>query len=150
MQICCSPTAQLLRIPDNTVRNYKNLKKSNLDINDLLGLCREKNYFNLNEIAYIYFENNGSISILPKGNKRPAIANDFIKVDIKKASPPSYLIIDGKIVITALDNLNKDKDWLYQKCYIKKDQELKNIILAEYIEDTNSIKVHYKNNKQKD
>lgn len=127
--------------------NYKNLKKSKLDINDLLGLCREKNYFDLNEIAYVYFENNGSLSILPKGNKRPAIANDFIKPDIKKASPSSYLIIDGKIDNSALDELGHDKNWLYKKCNIKEDKELKNIILVEYLEDTNSMCVHYKNEK---
>lgn len=124
--------------------NYKNLKKSKLDINDILGLCREKNYFDLNEIAYIYFENNGSISILPKGNKRPTVANDLIKVNIKKASPSSYLIIDGKIVNSELEDLGKDKTWLLKKCNLKDEKELKNVILAEYIEDTRSISVHLK------
>ncbi|MGN0961657.1 MAG: DUF421 domain-containing protein [Christensenellales bacterium] len=124
--------------------NYKNLKKSKLDINDILGLCREKNYFDLSEIAYIYFENNGAISILPKGNKRPATANDLIKVDIKKASPSSYVIIDGNINKSELDNLGKDNEWLLKKCNISNEKELKNIILAEYIEDTKSVSVHYK------
>ena len=128
--------------------NYRNLKKSKLDINDLLGLCREKNYFDLNEIAYIYFENNGSISILPKGNKRPAIANDFIKPNIKKATPSTYLIIDGKIVASSLEDLGKDKLWLFKKCNINNDKELNNIILAEYIEDTNSVCVHFKIQKK--
>lgn len=124
--------------------NYKNLKKSNLDVNDLLGLCREKNYFDLNEISYIYFENNGNISILPKGNKRPTIAEDLVKLDIKKTSPASYLIIDGKIVKKALEDLHKDTNWLFKQCNISNSKDIKNIILAEYIEDSSTINIHYK------
>ena len=37
------------------------------------------------------------------------IANDLIKLDIKKASPSSYLIIDGNIVNTSLINLGKKR-----------------------------------------
>lgn len=124
--------------------NYKNLKKSKLAVNDLLGMCRAKNYFDLNAIAYVYFETNGEISILPKGHERPTKAEDFKNLKIEKASPSSYIIIDGKINYNELNQLNKNKDWLYKKCNIKSKQDLKNIILAEYIQDINSFNIHTK------
>ena len=56
-----------IKLVSNGIINYKNLKKSKLDINDMMGLCRTKGYFDLNDISYIYFETDGSISVLPKG-----------------------------------------------------------------------------------
>ena len=45
-----------IELVGNGIINYRHLKKSKLDINDLLGLCRSKGYFDLNDIAYIYFK----------------------------------------------------------------------------------------------
>lgn len=131
-------------VVENGEINYKNLKKSKLDVNDLLGLCREKGYFDLNSVGYVYFENNGAISVLPKGEERPSVAKDFKKLEIKKASPSTYLIVDGKICKDALKQLNKDFSWLCKKLSIKKKKQIKNILLLEYLAESNSFKVHYK------
>ncbi|MBD5092473.1 MAG: DUF421 domain-containing protein, partial [Clostridiales bacterium] len=47
---------------------YDELKKCNIDVNDLLSMLREKNYFDINDVAYAIFEPSGELSVLPKGN----------------------------------------------------------------------------------
>jgi len=122
---------------------YKNLQKSKLDINDLLGMCRNKNYFDINDIAFAIFETSGELSILPKANQTPVVIDDLNKT----APPPKltkFLIIDGKIDNNYLKILKKNKTWLFKKLKIKSKKELKNIIIATYNEQTEEIKVHYK------
>lgn len=123
---------QLELLTDGKI-NYKNLKKSKLDINDLLGLCRAKNYFDLDQISYIFFENNGEISILPKSDYRPLIHSDIHAHTTATAQPTKYLIIDGHINYSVLSVISRDKQWLYDVCHIHTRRDLKNIILAEYI-----------------
>lgn len=133
---------QLELVTDGKI-NYKNLKKSKLDVNDLLGLCRAKNYFDLNQIAYVFFENNGEISILPKDNYKPLVSKDILGKSETQAKPTKYLIIDGHVNKTVLISLKKDKDWLYTVCKIRDSKDLKNIILVEYINDKKVV-IHYK------
>ncbi len=123
---------QLELLTDGKI-NYKNLKKSKLDINDLLGLCRAKNYFDLDQISYIFFENNGEISILPKPDYRPLTHRDIHAHTTAVSQPTKYLIIDGHINYTVLASISRDKQWLYEACHLHTRRDLKNIILAEYI-----------------
>ena len=62
--------------------NYENLKKSKLDVEDVLGMAREKNIFDIEDIAYALFETTGKLSILPKSAKRPTVIED---IDVKEA-----------------------------------------------------------------
>ncbi|MEG2450988.1 MAG: DUF421 domain-containing protein [Clostridia bacterium] len=51
--------------------DYKALKSSKLDVNDVIGLCREQGYFDLSDIAFAVFENSGNLSVMPVGSKAP-------------------------------------------------------------------------------
>ena len=76
--------------------NYKNLKKSKLDINELIAQCRLAGYFNLSEIYYCIFETNGGFSIMPTTE-----AEQVVRSDLKVKKPQSQmcisLVIDGKV-----------------------------------------------------
>lgn len=122
--------------------NYKNLKKSKLDINDILGLSRAKGYFDINQLSYIFLENNGELSVLPKSAFSNVLRGDVLNNCDKLSEPAKYVIIDGQINKTALQVLHKDKQWLKDKCKIKSKKDLKNIILAEYTEGR--VVVHFK------
>ena len=123
--------------------DYKVLKRSKLDINDLLTLARTQGYFDLSDIAYAIFENDGKLSILPKSSKRPTVAED-LNIEEKPASLPIYLIIDGLISWSSLREIKKDKNWLFSKLGVEKKSQLKNIILAIYDEEKDSIITTYK------
>jgi uncharacterized membrane protein YcaP (DUF421 family) len=135
-----------LLIISNGKIDYKNLKKSKLDVNDLIGLCRDKGFFNMSNIAFAIFETSGSLSVLPVGEQKPTVINDF---DIKgeKLSLQKFVINDGKIDDNYLKILNKDATWLYKKLNIKSKKDLKNILVAFYDEKTDQFNVHYKTNK---
>lgn len=108
----------------------KNLKKVRLDVNDLLRELRIKNYFNIEEIEYVYFESNGKLSILPFDENKPSTKKDNTS-NFQENSLTTCLIIDGKIVHENLKSTKKDNNWLAQELN-KKNQELKNIILGIY------------------
>lgn len=121
---------------------YKTLKKSKLDVNDVISMCREKNYFDISDIAYAIFETSGEISILPKGNLTPVVIED-IKSEYPKAELPIYLIIDGKISYSSLTEINKDEKWLYEKSNINK-KTIKKVILGIYDKENDKIDIQYK------
>lgn len=123
--------------------NYKALKKSKLDVNSLLMLARKKDFFDLEDVAFAIFENDGSLTILPKDAKRPTVAEDF-NIQLRRSSLPVYLIIDGEISWSSLNELEKDVDWLYKKVNINNRKDLKNIILASYDEEEDHININYK------
>lgn len=121
---------------------YKALKKSKLDINEVLSMCREKGYFDINDVAFAVFETSGNLSVMPKGNKRIVEISDISK-DISEASLPYYLIVDGHISYSTLTELNKDIDWLYNKANLNK-KLVKKVLFAEYFVDTDTIDIQYK------
>ncbi len=109
---------------------YKQLKKNKIDVNDLLSMLREKNYFDINDVAYAIFEPSGKLSVLPKGNQKPVVIEDVNKGAIKPSNLTDVLIVDGVISGSGLNRLNKDKQWLFKQLHLSSKKELKNIILA--------------------
>ena len=125
---------------------YNQLKKSHLDVNDLLALCREQNYFDINDVAYAILETNGELSVMPVGSEKPVVASD-LDIKLEQASLTNYLIIDGRISFSGLNEINKDCDWLYKKLNINSKEDLKQIILASYDDKLKKFDVHYKNSE---
>lgn len=123
--------------------NYKNLKKSKIDVNDLIALSRELGYFDLSKIKYALFETSGKLSIMPIAAERPAVAKD-LPIQLTPQQLPNYLIVDGKISYSGLNEIGKDKNWLFDKLNIKGKKDLKNIILASYDSQNDKITADYK------
>lgn len=123
--------------------DYKSLKKSKLDVNDIIGLCRNKGYFDMTKVAFAVYETNGDLSILPISEETPVVISD-----LDKSLPPSklkkFLVNDGLVDKNYLKILNKDDDWLFAKLNIKNKKSLKNILVAFYDEDSENFDVHYK------
>ncbi|MGN1207871.1 MAG: DUF421 domain-containing protein [Christensenellales bacterium] len=128
------------------VIDFKQLKKSKLDINDVTALARSKGYFNFDDIAYAIFETDGSLSILPKSEQKPVVCED-LKIKSEKATLPQNVIVDGEVSQFALKEMGKDIAWLYHKLNINSKKDLKNILLAIYTQSDGSFVVHLKNEK---
>lgn len=121
---------------------YENMKKSHIDVHDILGLCRTKGYFDLRDVAYAIFERNGELSVLPKGANTPATVSDIIKPEVSEASLVNDVVIGGKVNQDILKALNKDQDWLFDKLKIRRKSDLKQILYASYDEQDDSFDVH--------
>lgn len=119
------------------------LKKCMLDINDLLEECRNKGYFDLNQLDYAIMETSGKVSFLPKSEYRPLKGKD---IDVY---PPyegilANVIVDGEIQTSALKGIDKDNRWLLKTLKKQGFNNLDSILLAT-LDATNKITVFTKN-----
>lgn len=67
--------------------NYDNLKKMNVNVNDLIEAVRSSGYMDLAEIQYAIFETNGKMCVVEKPSD---------PTQVKPALLPLSLLIDGK------------------------------------------------------
>lgn len=124
--------------------NYKELKKSKIDVNDLLSMLREKGYFDIADVAYAVFEPSGDLSVLPVGAQKPLVMEDLDKEKIEPAELSNVLVADGAVSHSGLTELNKNTEWLFGRLNVKTKEDLDNIILAVYDEKNDEFNVHLK------
>ncbi len=123
--------------------DYPNLKKSKLDVSDVISMCRNKNFFDISQVAYAIFETSGDLSILPKAEYLQPTVTD-VGVTKPKSNLTKFAVMDGIIDDNFLSSIGKERDWLFQKLNIQSKRDLKNILVALYDEQTNTFDVHYK------
>ena len=124
--------------------DYNQLSKNKIDVNDLLSMLREKNYFDVRDVAYGIFEPSGELSVLPKGNQKPVVIEDIDKEAVRPASLSNVLIVDGVVSKSGLSELGKDVKWLFERLDIRSRYKLNDIIYASYDSQSDSFDVHYK------
>lgn len=133
-----------LKIIENGKINYKELKKSKLTVDEVLGMARDKDYFDINQIAFGILETSGKLSILPKAEEKQPVCKDL------SITPPppeltDYLIIDGVLRKDVMEQNGYSEEWIKRGLGINCDKDLKNILLASYDEKGQTFNVHYKN-----
>ena len=106
----------------------KNLKRSKMDMNDLLEQIRIDGYFDISEVDYAIMEANGKISVLPKKENKPVTLKDM-QLKGEKQSLCANIIIDGKIMHGNLENMHKTEKWLLKQLSVK-GKKLEEILLA--------------------
>lgn len=79
--------SSIIAIDKNGI-NYENLKKMNVNINDLIEASRSGGYMDFNDIAYAIFETNGKLCVIEKQNKEQGSVPML----------PLALVIDGTFV----------------------------------------------------
>lgn len=121
------------------------LKKSKIDINDLLAEARESGYFNLDEIDYALMEINGNISFLPKENEKPVTKKDM-KIKCSNEGLTVNAIIDSKYMVNNMKAINKDKEWLDHELKVNGYDNYDNILLAT-IDNNYKVTIYEKNVK---
>lgn len=121
------------------------LKKSKIDVNDLLMEARENSYFNLDEIDYALMEVNGNISFLPKEKEKPATKKDM-KIKCSNEGLTVNGIIDGKYMVNNMTAINKDKEWLDHELKVNGYDNYDNILLAT-IDNNYKVTIYEKNVK---
>ena len=77
--------------------NYENLKKMNMNINDLIEALRSGGDFNLEEIRYAIFETNGKLCVVKYEQYDPATRED-LKLKPEPSVLPMALLVDGKFL----------------------------------------------------
>lgn len=107
---------------------YKNMKKSMIDVNDILSQAREMGYFDISEVEFAILEANGKTSFLPKGEYKNVNIKDM-NLKIEKQGLCANVIIDGNIMNDNLINIGKDEKWLLHELDVK-GKNVSDILLA--------------------
>ena len=89
----------------------ENLRKARLDLSEFLLLCRERGFFDLEDIQTAVFEHNGKLSVLPRSARRPATPED-LKIATRASHIGVELIMDGRIMGENLSRIGRDERWL--------------------------------------
>ena len=95
----------------------KALKKERFTVNELEERLRGNNVTSLKDVEYAILETNGSLSIIPKPNKRNTVPEDF-GIEPEYEGIPYDLVIDGTIMDDNLKKIGKDYKWLKKQLEI--------------------------------
>lgn len=133
-------------IMDNGKIIYNNLKKSRLDINDLLQIARENGYYDLSQIHYCILEPSGKVSFLPKAKYMPTTPNDM-KLKVSENGLCSNLVIDGNLMEENIKNIGKDTAWVVTRLSKMGYKEISDLLLV-ICDNKEQLTVYVKENPQ--
>lgn len=88
-----------------------NMRKGRITITELTSMLRYKNIFDYSDVHYAIFENSGSLSVLPKADKKPLTRKDM-QIKAPEGGLTKDIIIDGIIMRENLETANRTEDWL--------------------------------------
>ncbi len=110
--------------------DQKQLKKLRFTVDDVLSGLRQKDIFDINEVAYAIIETNGTLSVLLKTANQNSTKKD-VKASLKNDGFTCPVIIDGAIIKQNLSSCGLTKSdimkILENKNVAKKDVFLMNI-----------------------
>lgn len=138
-------TGETLVLYDDGKLFEKNFKKSKLDINEFLTICRNNGYFNLANLQTALLEPNGKISFLPISICRPATPQDM-NLSPAQEKVVVNVVIDGNIMKGNLKYTGNDERWL-QKKLEEQNIKLPDVLLAT-CDSSNNLSVYNKRNKK--
>jgi uncharacterized membrane protein YcaP (DUF421 family) len=93
---------------------YENLSKAKISISKLLMLLRQKDVFDIEDVDYAIFENDGYLSVLLKPEKLSPTAGEM-KISKPENGLSVDVIVDGKIIFENLKSSQHTKEWLLQQ-----------------------------------
>ncbi len=96
--------------------SYDNLKRVNMNFNDLLEGLHTAGYFNLEELLYVILQTNGTMTVINRAPYAPLTADD-LKIKKEQATLPMIIITKGKIITENLKVAGIDEKFILK--YIK-------------------------------
>lgn len=89
----------------------KNLKKTRITLDELIGHLREKDVLDLNAVQYAILETDGNLSVFPFPEEKPASAKEA-GIQVRKQALPITLVSDGQLMHKNLTKAKKDEAWV--------------------------------------
>jgi uncharacterized membrane protein YcaP (DUF421 family) len=117
-------------ITDGIIRE-ESMKKFRYTIADLLTQLRDKDIFDISEVAYAVLEKNGKLSALKKPEYNPATPKD-LNIKTSTADVDFEVIYDGTILHDNLVIINRNERWLMNKLEKRSINDASEVFLAIY------------------
>lgn len=114
--------------------DYNVIKREKLDINELLGMLRQKDTFSIREIEYAILEQGGGISILKKSSYDQPKAEDM-NLPNKPVYLPVSLILDGEVLTKHLEAIGFSDEWLIKQLHQFNIRKFEDVFYAEWKQD---------------
>ena len=133
---------------ENGQFSYQAIKKSKLDISDILQEARINGYFDISQIGYALMEPNGKISFLVKSKYQQPTRKD-LKLPTSYEGLCANVIMDGKILKENLSYINKDEKWLNTRLKKEYGKDLSNLLLVT-VDAKEQLKIYEKNEKNQE
>lgn len=108
----------------------KNLKKTQLNLGDLLLSLREKNAFKLSDVEFAVLETNGNVSVMKKSDAE-AITPKLLGLKMESERQPTHFIQDGKILDKKLKENGYTKEWLLSEIEKKGAKDASEVYAAQ-------------------
>ncbi|WP_181351250.1 DUF421 domain-containing protein [Thalassobacillus sp. CUG 92003] len=116
------------RIMENSLRSTQ------LDIDSLRALLRQKSIFTLKDVQFAIFETSGRLSVMKYESNQPATKKDLNIIPKDNIYPlATEVISDGLINTENLHRLGKNKDWLNQQLQNKGIHNIDQVFYAEVL-----------------
>lgn len=119
--------------------NYKQLKKERISIEELLEELRSQGYFNIKDVQYAILETDGDLSIIPSPSYDSSKIPNFKHL-------PLPVIIDGKIIKSNLNELNKDDKWILKTLKSNNIKSIKDVLIC-IVDENDEVIIQRKNTK---
>ena len=114
---------------------YDSLKKERMNIDDLTMMLRTNKVFSILDVDYAILESNGDLSVLKKQEKDSVAKEDLNLSPKPQQYMPTSIIIDGRVIVRNLVELDLSKDWLHNALNKVGIQNYDEILYAELQKD---------------
>ncbi|MBO7746827.1 DUF421 domain-containing protein [Paenibacillus sp. MWE-103] len=88
-----------------------NMRKIRYSLDSLDQALREQGIFDIGEVDYVVLEDNGTLSVLKKGEFQVAVKKD-LKLKVKPQSFPVELVMDGALLDGNFEANGLTREWL--------------------------------------
>lgn len=116
----------ILLDPDGV--KYENLRKANMNFNDLTEGIHTAGYFNLEELLYVILQTNGTMSVVPRSAYTPLTAED-LKLKKDPATLPIIIVSKGKIIKDNAEIAKINENFILKHCQKIGIGNIKDILL---------------------
>lgn len=118
-----------VNIIENGKLNEQNMGRTQLTLDKLMSLLRDKNIFNIADVEFALFETDGKISVLPKSQKQPLRPSD-LNISTEYTGLTTDLILDGNIMLENLSAVSLDEKWLSDQLYTRGIKSVEEVFYA--------------------
>lgn len=125
-QLLCGKPSPII---ENSKINWAEMRNNLYHVNDLIEQLRAQGYFNLSEVEFALLETNGSLTVLPKAEKRPVTMGD-LQLKTGPQQMPRVLMVDGQIVKENLARAGLTIPWLQRELKKQGIKDPRSVLVA--------------------